>query len=48
MKIIVMRENLKRAFSDIEGGIGNGVILPILKNILISTEKDELKCALLI
>ncbi len=46
MKIIVMRENLKRAFSDIEGGIGNGVILPILKNILISTEKGRIKmCA---
>jgi len=43
MKIIVIKENLKKAFSDVEGGIGGGIMLPILKNILISAEKGQIK-----
>jgi len=43
MKIIIMRENIRKAFSDVEGGIGSGIMLPILKNILINTEKGRIK-----
>lgn len=38
-----MKENLKKAFNNVEGGIGNGTMLPILKNVLISTEKGRIK-----
>ncbi|MCX8015792.1 MAG: DNA polymerase III subunit beta [Patescibacteria group bacterium] len=43
MKIIVIKENLKKSFSDVEGGIGSGVMLPILKNVLITTDDGRIK-----
>ncbi len=38
-----MKENLKKAFGSVEGGIGNGMMLPILKNVLITTDKGRIK-----
>ncbi len=38
-----MKENLKKAFGNVEGGIGNGMMLPILKNVLITTDKGRIK-----
>lgn len=43
MKIIILRENLKNAFSNVERAIGVSNVLPILKNILIKTEKGRIK-----
>lgn len=43
MKIIILRENLKNAFLNVERAIGVSNILPILKNVLIKTEKGRIK-----
>lgn len=43
MKIIVLKENLKKAFNSVERAVGSGTILPILKNILIKTENGRIK-----
>lgn len=45
MKITVLKENLKEAFQITERAIGGGNILPILKNVLITTEKGRIKMA---
>jgi len=45
MKIIVLKENFKQGFLNIEGAIGIGTTLPILKNVLIKTEKGRIKIA---
>jgi len=45
MKVIVLRENFKQAFLNVERAIGTGTILPILKNVLIKTEKGRIKIA---
>lgn len=43
MKIIILRENLKNAFINVERAIGTSNVLPILKNVLIKTEKGRIK-----
>jgi DNA polymerase-3 subunit beta len=43
MKIIILKENLKNAFLNVERAIGVSNVLPILKNILIKTEKGRIK-----
>lgn len=43
MKIVVLRENLKKAFSNVERATGTSAVLPILKNILIKTEKGQIR-----
>ena len=43
MKIIILRENLKNAFLNVERAIGVSNVLPILKNVLIKTEKGRIK-----
>lgn len=45
MKIIVLKENLKKAFSSVERAVGSGTMLPILKNVLIKTENGRIKIA---
>lgn len=45
MKIIVLKENLKKAFSNVEKATGSSALLPILKNILLKTEKGQIKLA---
>lgn len=45
MKVIVLKENLKQSFLSVERAIGNGTILPILKNVLIKTEQGRIKMA---
>jgi len=45
MKVIVLRENFKQGFLNTEGAIGIGTTLPILKNVLIKTEKGRIKIA---
>jgi len=45
MKIIVLKENFKQSFLSVERAIGNGTILPILKNVLIKTEQGRIKVA---
>jgi DNA polymerase-3 subunit beta len=43
MKIIILKENLKKGLEIIEKIIGRNLTLPILNNILISTEENLLK-----
>jgi len=43
MKLIILKENLKQGLEIIEKIIGKNLTLPILNNILISTEKNLLK-----
>lgn len=46
MKIIVLKENFKRGLSAVERNVGTGTVLPVLKNVLIKTEKGKIKiCA---
>lgn len=45
MKITVLKDNFKEAFSNVERAISNGNILPILKNVLIQTDKGRIKVA---
>lgn len=43
MKIICIQENLKKGLNIIQNIIGKNLTLPILNNILLSTEKKQLK-----
>lgn len=43
MKIICLQENLKRGLNIVQNIIGKNLTLPILNNILLNTEKKQLK-----
>jgi len=43
MKIICLQENLKKELNIVQNIIGKNLTLPILNNILLSTEKKQLK-----
>ena len=43
MKIICLQENFKNGLNIVQNIIGKNLTLPILNNILLSTEKKQLK-----
>ena len=43
MKIICLQENLKKGLNNVQNIIGKNLTLPILNNILLTTEKKQLK-----
>ena len=43
MKIICLQENLKKGLNVVQNIIGKNLTLPILNNILLDTEKKQLK-----
>lgn len=43
MKIVCLQENLKRGLNMVQNIIGKNLTLPILNNILLTTEKKQLK-----
>lgn len=43
MKIICLQENLKKGLNTVQNIIGKNLTLPILNNILLNTEKKQLK-----
>ena len=43
MKIICLQENLKKELNIVQNIIGKNLTLPILNNILLNTEKKQLK-----
>ena len=42
MRLIILNNNLKEALRSIEGGTGDNLNLPILKNIIIKTEDNKI------
>ena len=43
MKIICLQENLKKELNIVQNIIGKNLTLPVLNNILLNTEKKQLK-----
>ncbi len=43
MKFIALRSNVRAALALVEGSVGSGITLPILKNVLLKTEGAQVK-----